>query len=156
MSEPSASQPPASPPPGSPYATPAQPVYGSPYEAGFRPSAARNGMGTSALVLGIIGLVLFWTVVLGVILGVLALIFGIIGRKRATRREATNGGVALAGAILGGIALVGAIVIIAVGAAFYQHHKTAFDNYNDCVRHATTQQELQACRDQFSRDLNNP
>lgn len=161
MTEPTSGQPPASQQPASPYATPTQPspspqVYGSPYDAGYQPLAPRNGMGTSALVLGIIGLVLFWTVVLGVILGVLALIFGIIGRKRATRREATNGGAALAGAILGGIALAGAIVIIAVGAAFYQHHKTAFDNYNDCVRHATTQQELQACRDQFSRDLNNP
>jgi hypothetical protein len=151
------SQPPANQPPASPYETPAQPVYGSPYDAGHAPSAPRNGMGTSALVLGIIGLVLFWTVVLGIILGVLALIFGIIGRRRASRREATNGGVALAGAILGGVALVGAIIVIAAGAAFYQHHKSAFDNYNDCVRHATTQQELQACRDQFSRDLtNNP
>lgn len=156
MSQPPPSQPPPSQPPASPYEAPGQPAYGAPYDSGYGPAAPRNGMGTAALVLGIIGLVLFWTVVLGVILGVLALIFGIIGRKRATRHEASNGGVALAGAILGGVALVGSIIVIAAGAAFYQHHKTAFDNYTDCVRHATTQQERQACQDQFSRDLNNP
>jgi uncharacterized protein HemX len=92
-------------------------------------------------------------VFLGFILGVLALIFGIIGRKRASRNEASNGGAALAGAILGGLAIAGSIIIIAAGAAFYQNNKDAFNNYSDCVNHANTQQELQDCADQFSNDL---
>src|SRR4051812_32895976 len=94
------------------YAQPGYPQTPSGY-AGYAP--ARNGFGTAALVLGIVGLILFWTIILGVILGVLAIVFGVLGRKRASRREATNGGVALAGAILGGVALAGSIALIAAG-----------------------------------------
>ncbi|MCQ4212696.1 MULTISPECIES: DUF4190 domain-containing protein [Streptomyces] len=76
---------------------------------------ARNGLGTAALILGIIGAVsglipfMFW---LAGILGVVALILGLTGRGRAKRGEATNKGVALAGAILAlvslGLAVFGA------------------------------------------------
>lgn len=89
------------PPPG--YGTPPQ-GYGAPYGGGAYGGAVppRNGLGTAALILGIIAIPGILTVVLGILLGLLALIFGIIGRKRYSRREATNGGAALAGAILGG------------------------------------------------------
>ncbi|WP_306323629.1 MULTISPECIES: DUF4190 domain-containing protein [unclassified Streptomyces] len=76
---------------------------------------ARNGLGTAALILGVIGAVsgliplLFW---LAGILGVIALVLGLTGRGRAKRGEATNKGVALAGTILGlaamGLAVFGA------------------------------------------------
>ncbi|MFI1863604.1 DUF4190 domain-containing protein [Streptomyces jumonjinensis] len=89
----------------------------SPYPAGPpmwapEPPPPRNGLGISALVLGIVGVVfgfipfLFW--ITG-ILGVLALIFGLIGRGRAGKGLATNRGVALSGAILGGLATAMAI-----------------------------------------------
>ncbi|MFJ2115196.1 MULTISPECIES: DUF4190 domain-containing protein [unclassified Streptomyces] len=78
------------------------PGYG---QTGWQQSPA-NGMGVAALVLGIIAMVTFCFWGLGVILGVLALIFGIVGRRRATRGEATNGGMALAGIILGAIGAV--------------------------------------------------
>ncbi|MBI0383930.1 hypothetical protein JBE27_48665, partial [Streptomyces albiflaviniger] len=73
-----------------------------------------NGHGTAALVLGIIGLVLFASIVLGIVLGVLAIIFGVLGRSRAAGGEATNGGSALAGVILGVIAVVASVVMIFV------------------------------------------
>ncbi|MEU1085812.1 DUF4190 domain-containing protein [Streptomyces sp. NPDC005576] len=72
-----------------------------------------NGMGVTAMVLGIVSICLFfmWGV-LSIILGVLALIFGILGRKRAQRGEANNGGQALAGIITGSIGiLIGAVVV---------------------------------------------
>lgn len=62
-----------------------------------------NGMGTAAMVLGIVAVAGFCLYGLGVILGVLALIFGIVGRKKVTRGEATNGGMATAGIVLGAI-----------------------------------------------------
>src|SRR6478735_6480752 len=74
---------------------PAQPPGSSP---------ARNGLGVSALVLGIIGTVsglipfFFW---LAGILGLIALILGLAGRGRAKRGEATNKGVTTFGAVLG-------------------------------------------------------
>ncbi|MFI6943104.1 DUF4190 domain-containing protein [Streptomyces sp. NPDC050418] len=113
------------PPPGpeSPWAPPpasgpaphqAPPVPGSPYPMAPPPGPymmqPRNGLGIAGLVLGIIGTVLFLTIWVGIVLGILALIFGLIGRGRAKRGEATNGGVALAGAILGGIALLASSV----------------------------------------------
>lgn len=79
---------------------------------------ARNGLGTAALILGVIGALsgliplLFW---LAGILGVIALILGLTGRGRAKRGEATNKGIALAGTILGlvamGLAVFGAYTV---------------------------------------------
>ncbi|WP_405901714.1 DUF4190 domain-containing protein [Streptomyces sp. NBC_00727] len=99
-------------PPGASYGYPAAqaPQFGYPGYPGYGttwggPQPA-NGMGIAALVLGLIATVGFCLYGLGVILGVLALVFGIIGRGRAQRGEADNGGVALAGIILGSIGIV--------------------------------------------------
>ncbi|MFE0804198.1 DUF4190 domain-containing protein [Streptomyces sp. NPDC058812] len=70
-----------------------------------------NGMGTAGLVLGIIAAVGFCLWPLAIALGVLAVIFGGLGRAKAGRGEATNGGQALAGIICG-------IVGIALGIGF--------------------------------------
>ncbi|MFF9914488.1 DUF4352 domain-containing protein [Streptomyces sp. NPDC013457] len=79
--------------------------------------AARNGLGTAALVLGIIGTVsgfipfLFW---LAGILGLIALILGLTGRGRVKRGEANNKGVTTTGAILGLAALILSVVGVVV------------------------------------------
>ncbi|MFF8832608.1 DUF4352 domain-containing protein [Streptomyces sp. NPDC015131] len=101
-----------------------QPSYGTqqpypgpgPYGGGAPvppPAPLRNGLGTAALVLGIIGALaglipfLFW--VAG-ILGLLALILGLSGRGRVKRGEAGNKGVATTGAVLGLVALILSVV----------------------------------------------
>ncbi|WP_151898117.1 DUF4190 domain-containing protein [Streptomyces sp. C8S0] len=96
-------QPPApgypAPPAGAPYAAPAP--YGAAQPA--------NGLGTAGLVCGIIGVVLNVTVILwwaGIILGILAIIFGAVGRGKVKRGEATNKGAATSGLVLGIIATV--------------------------------------------------
>ncbi|MGW1917232.1 DUF4190 domain-containing protein [Streptomyces sp. NPDC002076] len=89
-------------PPAPPAAYPQAPGYGMP----MQPS---NGMGTTGLVLGIIGVVCSLTIameILGMILGILAIIFGAIGRGKANRGEATNRGAATAGLVCGIIATV--------------------------------------------------
>lgn len=58
-----------------------------------------NGMGTASLVLGIVMIVLgalpfIW------ITGVLGIIFGVIGRRRANAGVATNGAMAMWGLVL--------------------------------------------------------
>ena len=65
------------------------------------PSGARNGMGTAALVMGILQFVC-----LGIFGSILAIIFGRIGMTRAMLGQATNGGKAKAGFWLGIIGLV--------------------------------------------------
>lgn len=82
----------------------AQPVPG--YAMAPQPS---NGMGTTGLVLGIIGVVCSLTFFLwffGVVLGILGIVFGAIGRGKATRGEATNKGAATAGLVCGIVATV--------------------------------------------------
>ncbi|MEU6912644.1 DUF4190 domain-containing protein [Streptomyces olindensis] len=89
---------------------PAAPPVGYPQAPGYGiPPQPSNGMGTTGLVLGIIGVVCSVTFLLwffGVILGILAIIFGAIGRGKATRGEATNKGAATAGLVCGIIATV--------------------------------------------------
>jgi uncharacterized membrane protein len=71
--------------------------------------APSNGLGTAGLVLGIIAAVgfCFWPVSL--ICGILAVIFGAVGRGKARRDEATNSGQALAGIICGAVGIALAI-----------------------------------------------
>ncbi|MEU2410865.1 DUF4190 domain-containing protein [Streptomyces sp. NPDC049952] len=102
--------------PSAAYGYPAAPAapsasYGYPGYPGYagQPSwgpAPANGLGIAAMVLGIIAVVGFCMWGFGIVLGILALIFGIIGRGRAKRGEATNGGMALAGIILGSVSIV--------------------------------------------------
>lgn len=82
---------------------PGYPGYGQNAWVGPGPA---NGMGIASLVLGLISVAGFCMYGLGIILGVLALIFGLIGRGRVTKGEANNGGVALAGVILGSVGIV--------------------------------------------------
>ncbi|MGW2637887.1 DUF4190 domain-containing protein, partial [Streptomyces sp. NPDC001348] len=96
-----------------PYGYPGGPGYGYPvgpgqgYPAGHgygwpgTQPLPSNGMGTAALSLGILAAVCFWLWPLAIVLGILAVIFGVIGRGKARRGEATNGGQALAGVICG-------------------------------------------------------
>ncbi|HEX6402348.1 MAG TPA: DUF4190 domain-containing protein [Pseudonocardiaceae bacterium] len=67
----------------------------------------------TALVLGIVGAVFSWIPVLGLILAVLAVVFGALGYARARKGQATNSGMAIAGLVLGIIAFVIQIVILA-------------------------------------------
>ncbi|MER6182679.1 hypothetical protein [Streptomyces sp. NPDC001652] len=97
---------------GYPGAAP-QGYYGWP---GMQPLPS-NGMGTAGLVLGILSALVFCLWPLAIVLGVLGVIFGAIGRGKARRGVATNPGQALAGIICGaaGIALgIGMVVLLIV------------------------------------------
>lgn len=84
--------------------------YGSPY-AGSGPS---NGLGLTAMIVGIVSIPFGLACGIGIIGGILAIVFGFIGRGRANRGEATNGGQALAGIICGAAALVLTVIGYAV------------------------------------------
>jgi hypothetical protein len=77
-----------------------QPVYG--YAPGQQ---FNNGPGTAGMVLGIIGLVLFWFPFLGFLLGLLGAIFGGVGISKANKGEANNKGMAVAGLVCGILAM---------------------------------------------------
>ncbi|MEV0240073.1 DUF4190 domain-containing protein [Streptomyces sp. NPDC050674] len=105
--------------PGAPggYGYPAYPQSG--YGWPGMPMAPQNGLGIAAMVLGIVSCALFCLYgVVSLVTGILAVIFGIKGRKRAEAGVATNHGQAQAGLIMGIIGIIlgiTVIVLIAVG-----------------------------------------
>jgi hypothetical protein len=141
--------PPQGPPPG-------QGPGGS--QAGGYPAATgrRNGMGTAALVLGVVGLVLVVLLLfspLGAFLGLLAVLFGILGLIRANRGEADNRGQAVTGLITGAIALLfGILVTVSVG-TWFATHVNDFRRFGNCMDQASGDAAREQCARQLSRDL---
>ncbi|MFI1365270.1 DUF4190 domain-containing protein [Streptomyces griseochromogenes] len=81
---------------------------------GGMPMAPQNGMGTAALVLGILSCCLFCVYgVPSLVLGVIAVVLGVKGKRRAERGEATNHGQAQAGFVTGIIGIILSLVVIA-------------------------------------------
>jgi uncharacterized membrane protein len=124
--------------------------------AGYQPSRLRNGMGTAAMVLGILGLVLVVLIFfspLGALLGLLAVAFGVVGVMRANRGEADNRGQALTGLVTGAVALVvGVLLTIGIG-TFFAANVNDFREFGRCMDAASGQSEREACARQLSRDL---
>jgi hypothetical protein len=86
------------------------------------PAAGTNGFAVTALVCGIGGALLGLIPILSIpalIAGVVALVFGLVGRGRVKRLGVTGKGMATAGVILGSIAIVlGIIGFVIVQNAF--------------------------------------
>ncbi|MEV5597563.1 DUF4190 domain-containing protein [Streptomyces sp. NPDC052496] len=105
------------------------------YQPYWMPAAPNNGFGTAALVLGIIGATLSFTIVFGFLFGALAIVFGAVGRMKASRKEADNGGSALAGIILGGVGILLSVLMVGfvvVANATYEEDDGPWDpGYSD-------------------------
>jgi hypothetical protein len=158
MSEPDK---PGTPPPSQPVPPPPPPPqYGAypgyypppppqPY-AGYAPppTGPKNGLGIAALVVAIVALVFCWTVVGGIILGVCAVILGFVARGRVKRGQATNGGVAIAGIVLGFLAIIVSLVFVAIWFGVFE--EVGGTDYVDCVSRAGNDADaIQQCVDQF-------
>lgn len=154
MSEPDKPETPSSPPPPGP----PPPQYGG-YPGGYPPppqqpypdypppTGPKNGLGIASLVVAIIALL---SVFGGIVLGVVAVVLGFLGRGRAKRGEATNGGMAVAGIALGLLSIIEAIVFI--GLAVWGFDEVGGTDYLDCLSNAgNDQQSIEECADQFQQ-----
>jgi hypothetical protein len=142
MSEPTNPPQPPLPPPGQPPGAgyPAPPPM--PYATQTPPAIApRNGLGISALVIAIVGLLLCFTIVFGVLLGIAAVVMGFMGRGRVKRGEANNGGVAVAGVVLGFLSIVAGLVFIPI--YYYLVSQTGVVDFYDCMTKAGNDQAAQ-------------
>lgn len=124
--------------------------YGQTQPFGQEQRSPRNGLGVAALVLGILALVLCWTGFGGILFGLIAIPLGLIGRGRAKRGEATNGGQALVGTILGTLGLLVSIGIIVATALFFTSDKGK--SLVDCISQAGQDQTaINACQQQVTK-----
>lgn len=149
-------QPPITPPPPAPPpAGPVPPALSEPYGEGQGPGTSeqpevpdrggwqprpRNGFGITALILGILSILLFPG--LGVILGLIGIIFGVLGILRGLRGEASNTGMSITGVVLSAVGLALGGLVAGFAAAVLPSINDCFDkdNYptaherNDCVK----------------------
>lgn len=160
--QPPGQQPYGTPPPGgAPYGQqpPGQQPYGQPvYGAGQpaygtgQPGSRPKGMAITALVLGIVALLFSWTLIGGVLFGIVAIVLGIMASGRAKRGEADGRGMAITGAVLGGLGLLIAGGLIAVGAWFFNTEE--FSNLRDCLAEAgDDQSQIDQCSRDFEDEL---
>lgn len=133
--------------PGGGYPPPPPPPYAN-QGYGVYPSSPRNGVGTAALVLGIVGLLTSWSVVGGLLFGLGAVACGIVGRGRVKEGLANNAVVAGAGIALGALATVLAVVFVFVVIGFYR--QVGFADYTGCMTRAGQDQNAQStCVQEF-------
>jgi membrane-bound ClpP family serine protease len=113
-------------------------------------------MGTAALVLGVVALVLVVLLLfspLGAFLGLLAVLFGILGLIRVNRGEADNRGQAVSGLVTGGLALLfGILFTISVG-TWFSTHVNDFRRFGNCMDNAADATAREQCGRQLSKDL---
>jgi len=130
---------------------------GGGWPAGGWPGGAmtppRNGAGVAALVCGILSVPAILTVIGGFVFGIVAVVAGFVGRSRAKHGRATNGGVALAGIILGALGLAGSILVLVLVVVLVVGHVADFRTYSACVRNATTLSAREACATHFTHEL---
>ncbi|MFD4180435.1 DUF4190 domain-containing protein [Rhodococcus sp. NPDC058514] len=132
--------------PGQQYPGQQYPSYAAP------PQAPRNGAGIAALVLGIFSVLSVWTIIGGILLGVVAIIVGIVGRSLYKKQQATNGGMSLAGILLGLAGLIISIVLIVVGVGLF--NKVGGKDFAECLVDAGSNTAAQQrCEDEFRSNI---
>ena len=75
------------------------------------PDAPRNQLGVASVILGGLALATCWLLI-GVPLGVVAVLTGDIARRRVSRGEASNPRAAIAGMVLGAVAIAAGLAAI--------------------------------------------
>ena len=162
------------PPPSGGYGPPPAGRYGPPPPGGYTPPPGswggpggygppppgygpqqNKGLAVAALVLGIVGFVTFFLFV-GGLLGIVALVLGIVAIRQTRKGQASGKSMAIAGTILGGAAIVITAIYAIALSAFFVKFGSQFSNFQDCLRHATTVPEQRDCQDQFRNDLLSP
>jgi hypothetical protein len=113
-----------------------------------------SGMAITALVLGILALVTCWTVIGGVLLGLGAIVVGLIALIRIKQGRAGGRGMAIGGIVTGAIGLLVAIVVIILGVSII--NSDSGQNLRECMEAAGDDEAAVAqCERDFQDDLTN-
>ena len=102
------------------------------YYSSYQTAQSSNGLATWSLALGIVSILAFWAFGFGVLLGILAVIFGVIGRNKAREQPRTpHEGRARAGIVLGAIGIVGGTLFIGWALTFVDDVVDEIENQSD-------------------------
>ena len=105
------------------------------------PTGPRNELGTWALVLATLALLFSWSIVGGIVGGLIAVTLGITGRSRAARGEADNGPIANAGIGLGALAVIVGLAFVPIWIGFFT--EAGMGDYVRCMDRAGTDRTAQ-------------
>lgn len=157
--QPHGDQPPANPsygnPQGSPYGAQAyggQAYGGQPYGQHGQHGSQRKGMAIAALVLGALALLTCWTILGGILLGVAALVVGLVAVSRARKGAGGGKGLAIAGIVLGVLGAVLSGALLAFGLSFLGSEEA--QDLQECLQQAGDDQSaVEQCQRDFEGDL---
>lgn len=116
------------------------------------PVGPRNGVGTAALIVAVIALLLCWTVIAGIIGGLVAVVLGIAGRARVKHGAADNGAITTAGIALGALAVVVGFAFVPIWTSVVQ--RAGFGDFVSCIQKAGSDPAAQAqCESSFREKI---
>lgn len=115
------------------------------------PQGNSNGVGVAALVVGLLALFTSWLLI-GGLLGIVAIVLGIVGLGKVKRHEASNKGMAIAGIVLGALSVLATGAILALFG--WVLSSDAGQDLAECLEQAGGDASAQAeCQRQFEDTL---
>lgn len=103
--------------------------------------------------LGLLACLFFWTVVGGLLLGLLAVVFGIIAALRTRQGRAPRRVMAIVGAAFGALGLIGSAIVLVVAVSVFDSPE--FRNFEDCMNQANGRAAEDRCTEDFIDELTN-
>jgi hypothetical protein len=112
------------------------------------------GMAITALVLGILAVLLSWAIIGGIVLGLVAIVLGVVAARRARRGLAGGRGMAIAGVVLG---IVGLLINVGlIGLSVSLLNSSDFKSFRQCMQDANGDRaKIQHCQAEFKRNVQN-
>jgi len=142
------------PPPGNyPPPEPFPGQSGQPGQSGYwQESPKSKGLAIAALVLGILAVISFWTIIGGILFGVLAVVFGIIATVKARRGTAGGTVMGVIGLVLGILSVIGAVVLALIGWNLFVD--LGGRDFVDCTSEAGNDQNaISQCEEEFNQRI---
>ena len=128
-------------------------TYGPPPGYGIQhPQRRGSGLAVAALVCGVLALLSSWTVIGGILLGIVAVVLGIVALSRVRKGLAAGRGMAIAGIVTGILGAVLAVALIGIGVSLLNSDEG--QRLQDCLRDAGNDNAAVAeCQRQYQDDL---